>query len=215
MGEGFVNLAFNAWSSYDGLELVRLTQKKPACLLIEMNIVGNQKLQEDLTGSLSPVSYYPNIAFKSLQLQNQPVGLMVGYVKNMLKSRMEEMKRKKRENQDLYNYNLKMEKEKMINVLPDSVFTARFEVLKNLIDGLKKQNIDIVFFEVPFDNELMNTPTVLITRKYFYQYFPIKEYKYIALPPANNFIYSDGIHLSQQSAIEYTAYLKNSLKALK
>ena len=215
LGKRFVNLAFNAWSSYDGLELVKLTQKKPACLLIEMNVVGNQKLQEDVTASLSPVSYYPNKAFKSFQLQNQPVGLVVGYLKNMLKARMEEMKLKKRENQELYNLNVSMEKEKLINVLPDSILNARFNVLKKLIEDFKKQNIRIVFFEVPFDEQLMNTATVIKTREYFHQYFSNKEYKYIGLPAVNDFIYSDGIHLSGKSAIVYTQYLKTELNNIK
>jgi hypothetical protein len=215
LGSNFINLAFNAWSSYDGLQLVRLTQKKPACLLIEMNVVGNQVIQEDVASSLSPVSYYPNKYFKSFQLQNQPVGLMIGYFKELLKARMEAMRAQKRENQALYDLNIKMEKEKLVNTLPDSIFNKRFVVLKELISGFKQQGIAIVFFEVPFDEQLMNTETVLKTRAYFHQYFPDAEYKYIDIPPVNDFIYSDGIHLSIKSAISYTRYLKESLNNIK
>jgi hypothetical protein len=215
LGPDYINLAFNAWSSYDGLQLVRLTKKKPACLLIEMNVVGYQKLQEDVASSLSPVSYYPNKYFKSFQLQNQPVGLLVGYFKNRLKSKMEAMRAQKRENQELYDLNLKMEKEKLVNVLPDSVFEQRFAGLKELIGNFKQQGIAIVFFEVPFDEQLMNTATVLKTRAYFHKYFPDNEYKYVGLPPVNDFIYSDGIHLSIKSAVIYTRYLKESLNNIK
>ncbi len=211
LGHNYVNLAFNAWSSYDGLELVKRTNTKPKCLLIEMNVVGNQSLQEDVVSSLSPVSFNTNRIFKSFQLQNQPVGLVVGSIKNMLKAKMEEMKKKKRDNLELYNYNLSMEKKKMENPLPDSVFTNRFKVLKELVDGFKNQGIKIVFFEVPFDKELSNTKEVLTTRKFYYQYFPKSEYKYVDLPAENNYVFSDGIHLSLQSAPLYTAYLKNEL----
>ncbi len=215
LGKNFVNLAFNAWSSYDGLQIIKRTGKKPACLLMEMNVVGNQTLQQDIVNSLSPLSYYPNTVFKSFQLQNQPVGLFVGAVKEQLKAKMEAMRMKKRENQELYNYNLKLEKDKLINVLPDTVLTARFTVLKTMVDELKKENIDVVFFEVPFDAELENTPTLLANRKYFQQYFPNTEYKYIALPPVNDYVYSDGIHLSVQSAPVFTNYLKTELQKLK
>lgn len=215
LGKHFFNLAFNAWSSYDGLMLVKLTHKKPACLLIEMNIIGNQHVEPDVINSLSPVSYYPNTIFKSFQLQNQPVGLLVGYFKDKLKDRMEAMKKKKRENQELYTFNLQMEKKTFMDALPDSVFKERFNALKDLIDGFRKENIDIIFFEAPFDEALENTTSVLKVRQYYHQYFPEKSYKYIPMQAINKYIYSDGIHLSTESAIDYTLYLRNAIDSIK
>jgi len=215
LGKNFYNLAFNAWSSYDGLQIVKLTKKKPACLLIEMNIVGNQHLQEDVVNSLDPISYYPNKTFKSLQLQNQPVGLAIGYLKDKLKARMEEMKKKKRENEELYKLNVKMKKEEFMHTLPDSVFENRLAVLKTLIDEFKAQNIGIVFFEAPFDGELEQTAAVLTTRKYFQRYFPDTAYTYLPMPAVNNFVYSDGLHLNIESAMTYTLFLKNELNSIK
>lgn len=215
LGKHFFNLAFNAWSSYDGLMLVKLTQKKPACLLIEMNVIGSQHVEPDVINSLNPVSYYPNTIFKSFQLQNQPVGLLVGYFKDKLKNRMEAMKRKKRENQELYKFNLQMEKKTFMDALPDSVFKERFNALKNLVDGFKKENIDIIFFEAPFDEALENTASVLKIRQYYHQYFPENNYKYIPMQAINKYIYSDGIHLNTESAIDYTLYLKNEIHSIK
>ena len=215
LGKNYFNLAFNAWSSYDGLELLRITEKKPACILIETNVVGYQSLQEDVKGSLSPVSYYSSKAFKSFQLQNQPVGLLVGGIKEKLKAKMEAMRRLKRQNQELYNYNVKLEKEKQMQPVPDSEMTKRFIVLKELVTGFKKQNIQVIFFEIPFDNDLENTAINQQNRKYFSQYFPESEYKYVQLPPVNNYVYSDGIHLSVESALPYTLYLKAELEKLK
>lgn len=215
LGKNYYNLAFNAWSSYDGLELLRITEKKPACILIETNVVGYQSLQEDVKGSLSPVSYYSSKTFKSFQLQNQPVGLLVGGIKEKLKARMDEMRRLKRQDQALYDYNIKLEKEKQMKALPDSEMIKRFTVLKDLITGFKKQNIQVVFFEIPFDNELENTAVMQQNRTYFNRYFPEAEYKYVQLPPVNNYVYSDGIHLSLESALPYTLYLKTELEKLK
>jgi hypothetical protein len=215
LGNNYYNLAFNAWSAFDGLELIKLTQKKPACLLIETNVMSNQPLPRDITNGLNPVSYYPNKFFKSLQLQNQPVGLIIGAVKENLKERMEEMKRKKRENQELYNYNLKLEKEKQTKTFTDSEYTTRFEKMKTLVQEFRKQNVEVIFFEIPFDPELEHTAAIEKNRRYFKQYFPEPEYRHIALPAVNNYVYSDGLHLSLQSAPEYTAYLKNEIDKLK
>lgn len=215
LGKNYYNLAFNAWSSYDGLEVVSLTKKKPACLLIETNVVGNQQLQQDVTGSLTPVTFYSSQIFKSFQLKNQPVGLLVGGIKEKLKARIDEMRRLKRQNQELYNYNISLEKEKQNKPLPDSEMVKRFTVLQKLIDGFKAQNIQIVFYEIPFDKELENTAIMQQNRKYFRQYFPEEKYKYVQLPAENNYVYSDGLHLNQESALPYTLYLKGELEKIK
>jgi hypothetical protein len=215
LGKNYYNLAFNAWSSYDGLELVRLTKKKPLCLLIETNIVGNQSLQQDIVGSLAPITYYSSKAFKSFQLQYQPVGLFVGAVKEQLKAKIEAMRKLKRQDTALYNYNLKLEIQKENIVIPDSDMVKRFINLKNLVQGFEKQNIEIVFFEVPFDSALTNSAMLQQNRKYFEEYFPKSKYKYVPLPAVNNYVYSDGIHLSRESAPAYTQYLKTELEKIK
>ena len=211
LGGHYINLAFNAWSTYDGLQLVKLSRKKPACLLVEMNYVKSQVLQPEITNSLEPISYYSGKMLKSLQLRNQPVGLMVGEIKNSNKARMDELKKKKRDNTELYKLNLRMNIEKMNQLIPDSILDKRFTVLKLLIDGFKKQDIGVVFFEVPFDEELEHTASVLQTRKYFYRYFPPTSFKYVSIPTVNNYVYSDGVHLSLESALDYTLYLKSEL----
>lgn len=212
LGKNFYNLAFNGWSAYDGLELLKLTKRKPACLLIETNVVGNQSLAEAVSGSLSPVSLYSNKIFTSFQLQNQPVGLVVGGIKQALKTKIEAMKLQKRQDTGLYKLNVANEVKVQQNPLPDSVYENRFEVLKSLVEGFKKQGIPVLFFELPVDEALMHTSTAEKNRQYFKKYFPESEYKYIALPTENNYIYSDGIHLSIASAEQYTQYLKAKIK---
>lgn len=212
LGKNYYNLAFNGWSAYDGLELLKLTKRKPACLLIETNVVGNQSLAEAVSGSLSPVSFYSNKIFTSFQLQNQPVGLVVGGIKQALKAKIEAMKLQKRQDTGLYKLNIANEIKVQQNPLNDTVYNNRFTVLKNLVEGFKKQGIPVLFFELPVDEALMHTATAEKNRQYFRKYFPESEYKYIALPQNNNYIYSDGIHLSIASAEQYTQYLKAKIK---
>jgi hypothetical protein len=211
LGGHFINLAFNAWSNFDGLELIKLNQKKPACLLIETNYVKSQTLQPEITGSLDPVSYFPGKMFKCLQLRNQPAGLLVGWGKNLMKTRIEKLKEKKRENSELYNFSIQMNKKIMMQKTPDSVLKWRFNVLKSLIDGFSRENIGVIFFEVPVDSALSNTTSLLDVRNYFSRYFPKNEFRYIPLPDSDGYVFSDGVHLSQHSAIEYTMYLKRQL----
>jgi hypothetical protein len=211
LGQHYVNLAFNGWSSYDGLQILKLTEKKAACLLIETNVVGNSILEPDIENCFAPFAYYSNNLLKSFQLEYQPTGLLVGCIKNSLKNRIEALKKKKRENQALYNFNLKQKKAELMASIPDSILKKSFEGMKELIKLIKEQGTKIVFFEIPIDEQLKNTKLVLAIRKYFHQYFPDSEYKYIDMPIVNDFVYSDGIHLSIQSALPYTLFLKNKL----
>ena len=214
LGKHFINLGFNAWSSYDGLELVKMSKKKPACLMIEMNYVKSQILQPEIVNNLKPVSYYSGKIFRSLHLSNQPVGLIVGWGKNLMKDRIVELKEKKREDVALYESNLKVNRQIMNEAVPDSVLDKRFVKLKSLIDGFKKENVSILFFEVPISKELENTASMLAVRRFFNKYFPGNEYQYIPQPVENHYVYSDGVHLSLGSALDYTLDLKKELNKL-
>jgi hypothetical protein len=214
MGKHFISLAFNASNAYDGLELLKLSGKKPACLLVETNYAKNQILPPEIENNLKPLSYYSGKFFKSLQLRNQPTGLLVGWGKNMMRTRIEKLKNEKMANVSLYQFNLQMNMEKMNESIPDSVLTIRFIVLRSLIEGFQKNNIKVIFFEVPVNEELQNTTSMVEVRKYFYSYFPKSEFQHIPLPAENNYSYSDGVHLSLQSALSYSIYLKNKLHNL-
>ena len=102
----------------------------------------------------------------------------------------------------------------MNETVPDSVLNARFVKLKSLIDGFKKENVGIVFFEIPISKELENTASMLAVRRFFNAYFPKNEYQYIPQPAENNYVYSDGVHLSLGSALHYTLDLKRELNKL-
>lgn len=212
LGKHYINLAFNAWSAYDGLELIKRSRRKPACLLIETNYVKSQTIQPALIGSLDPVSYYPGKTFKSLHLRNQPVGLLVGLGKNLMAERIEALKEKKREDTGLYQINMKINREIMQEPAPDSVLTQRFKALKFLVDGFKKENTEVIFFEAPIDPELENMVSMQQVRDYFRAWFPPGHFRYIPPPAANAFTYSDGIHLSPVSALAYTLYLSHELR---
>jgi hypothetical protein len=211
LGKHYINLAFNAWSGFDGLELVKMNGRKPACILVETNYAKNQVLQPEIAKSLDPISYYPGRMLKSLQLRNQPAGLLVGWAKNLMKVRIDKLKEKKRENLDLYKFSIQMNREIMMQPIPDSILDKRFSVLKSLIDGFKNDSVSIVFYEVPVDEELRETASLVEVRNYFNKYFPRNEYKYIPFPASKKYIFSDGVHLSGQSAMEYTLYLKSEL----
>lgn len=213
-GNNYLNISFNGWGSLDGLELIKRTGKIPSCVLVETNEIGEPDLKEGIKSSLEPLVYYPNTLLRSFQLRNQPTGVLIGFLKNLMKEKIAEAKRKKRENTELYNYNLNMIQNGFSKEIPDSLLKKRFYALKELVADLEKQGMGIIFFEIPMSPTLENTLQIATTRNYFHQFFPDTLYQYILLPKVNNYIYSDGIHLTAESAIEYTYYLKNEISKL-
>jgi hypothetical protein len=215
IGVHFISLAFNAWNTYDGLELIKLSKRKPACLLIETNYAKSQLLEPEISSNLAPVSYYSGKVFESLRLRNQPTGLLIGWGKNLLKERIEKLKEEKRSNVSLYQLNVQMNKDQMNKTIPDSILSKRFKVLKSLVDEFKSENIDVIFFEVPVGKELTNTTSMREVRNYYFNFFPINDYIHIAPPDENHYSFSDGVHLSPQSAVDYCSYLRKALSNLK
>jgi len=51
-------------------------------------------------------------------------------------------------------------------------------------------------------------------RARFHDYFPKTEFRYINIPDGNNFVTTDGIHLSDKEAIIYTEYFRQQIKDL-
>lgn len=209
LGHNFINLAFNGWSAYDGLDLLKRTKTLPSCILIESNSLRDVLTQQEIVNIFDPILSYKKL-IKSTQLQNQPVGLLIGFLKNQMKSKILAAKQLKRSNVTLYNYSIQMIKKEYSIALADSISIRRLSKLKGIVDEFKKQNVKIIFFEVPIDTALMHTTYMNSARNYYSNYFPDSVYSYIH-PPVSNYIYSDGIHLLPESATDYTNYLKKSL----
>lgn len=210
LGENFINLAFNGWSAYDGLDLLKRSNALPSCILIEANSLRDVVTQEEIINIFDPLYSY-KVWTKSTQLQNQPVGLLIGFLKEQMKSKILASKKQKRSNVALYNYSIQMIKKEYSTALSDSICIRRLDKLKRIVNEFESQKVKIIFFEVPIDSSLMNTTFMNSARGYYNRYFPDSNYSHI-YPPVNNYIYSDGIHLLPESAVDYTRYLKNSLK---
>jgi hypothetical protein len=165
--------------------------------------------QEEIINIFDPILSYKKL-IKSIQLQNQPVGLLIGFLKDQMKSKILASKKLKRSNETLYNYSIKMIKTEYSKALADSISIRRLSKLKEIVKEFEMQNVKIIFFEVPIDTALMHTTYMDSARNYYTNYFPDSVYGHI-YPPVNNYIYSDGIHLLPESATDYTNYLKRSL----
>ena len=83
----------------------------------------------------------------------------------------------------------------------------RIALLEKYVHYLMKQNIQVVFFEMPIEEELCSTPRTNFLRNELQKKFPVGSFLYIQSPDCKYFTTKDGIHLEDESAILYTQFL--------
>ena len=209
LGENIISLAFNGWGAYDGLDLLKRSKSLPSCILIEKISYGNVVTQQEIVSIFDPLYSYKEF-IKSTQLQNQPVGLLVGFLKDQMKAKILASKKLKRSNVGMYNSSIQIIKKNYSKPFDNSTCTSSLDKIKSMVNEFENKNVKIIFFEVPIDASLMHTSFMDSARNYYTKYFPQSAYSNID-PIINNYVYSDGIHLLPESALEYTNFLKKCL----
>jgi hypothetical protein len=223
---GVFNLAFGGLSIYDGLSLLTHKKALPKVVLIEMNLVFRKENKNFTSSLFSPLTYYPKMKIKALRDEKEPIAVCGKIIMNSIyaaKNYIRETTFSKKKNiinaKPVIIGSSKILSNKMIRETYISFFhlpkneevTYNFTELKKYTDQLKKENVKLIFFEMPIDRHLENLPLTVFIRKQFYTNFPKSEYQYIPLPSWDYIDTFDGQHLSEQAAIRYTKYLRDQL----
>lgn len=211
------NLAFGGLSVYDGFYILTHMQAVPKVVLVEMNMVFRAQKQSFTSPLFSPFTYYPRKKIAALRADKVPLAVlgkvMLGGIYNIkdnirgrtpvAKPAMAVSPTRELSNKmvnDMYLMFFKLPEKQQA----DEYFAA----LKQYVDAMEKQGTKIVFFEMPIDNKLEETPLQVYIRKMFNQNFPPAKYTYVARPKWDYCDTSDGMHLAAAQAISYTQYLR-------
>jgi hypothetical protein len=220
------NLAFVGQSIFDGLNILSHKQTLPKVVLIEMNLVFRQENKAFTSPLYSPLIYYPKKQIKALRDDKEPLAVAgkiilngIYFTKNFIRGHQFIAKRVAADTAAKQNDIAAPLSNKMLPgtyqsfyKIPNSTeVDEAFKNLKAYTDVLQKKGVKIVFFEMPVDKRLGNLPLSVFVRTRFYANYPKTLYHYISLPNWNYCETTDGIHLTGQAAIRYTAYLKSQL----
>ncbi|HET6992128.1 MAG TPA: hypothetical protein VFJ43_12420, partial [Bacteroidia bacterium] len=97
----------------------------------------------------------------------------------------------------------------------DAEFNKYLTSLHEWVDFFRKNNVRIVFYEMPEDEKLKNAPGAMWIRKALMTSFPSSEYLYMPNPENLNLHTTDGKHLDKISAKIYSGYFrKEALKIM-
>ncbi len=207
----FINMALGGLGVFDGLSIINHRKEKPKRILIEMNKILREEDEEFSKTIFSPPGYYLKKYIPALQEKNQPVGVVKGLLFNLLEKKTN--KPNKIEIQPKINEKILSRAISTHSKAPlKSKLRNVFGKLKEQIDILRQNGVSIVFFELPIESVLHNLEEPTIIRQSFLKEFPKSDYEYIEQPNCKDFYTTDGVHLSEKSAVNYTIYLRRYLE---
>jgi hypothetical protein len=213
---GFINLGFSAQTIFDGFACVQKKGDLPHYLFVESNLYLNKE-DLDFTHPLlatAPFLIKKNIC--SLRDRYQPslmlgstvvvplVTSLVGLVNNSDGKKEGQFENKPEFFQKMLSEHLRKE-----SVLPDEKkLHNALDLLHKWTDVLKKNNVRVVFFEMPVNEKLRNSPGVKRMKEALKSAFPPGEYLYIPDADGLDLKTVDGKHLDKVSADIYSGYFR-------
>lgn len=224
------NLSMGGLGTFDGLQTITKKGIYPKTVFIEMNKL-DRKASMDFTTSLNnPVMTFLRRYFISIRDGKQPMGFIaipygekvtayglyvVQTAVHTIAGEIVTRKKEVTEEVDMVAKILPRLLEEESHIPNASDLEKDAQNLKHYIDILEKNNVKVVFFEMPIQHELCGLNKPVAIRDQFYKTFPRDKYQYIDMPDCNDYTTTDGLHLDKESAKKYTFYFKDQMNKLK
>lgn len=201
------NLSFGGLTVYDGLELVRRSGKKPKRVVVETNMIFKDPDRAFLDAVFQPGLFELRKAAPILREENQPTGVLVGYLKRGMKQEGDGPGATEPDSM-LMSKNLFDTNRGIFAQLPADTTQQRFlATLEREVKALEANGAEVVFMEVPISGELMKSPLATRTREAVAARFP--QHRFIR--SEREWRTTDGLHLEWHNAQRYSRWLAHEL----
>lgn len=226
----FCNLSYGGLSVFDGLNTLAKKNLYPRYLFIEMNFIDrpvnnefNSSLNNPLMGTLrkyflgfrdgkQPMSF---IAFPiGHKLSLYSLSVLQSAIYKIIPENIYSNMNQKIMNENSMETEILPRQIKKFSVEPSEIDKTMKE-LSNYVSNLEEHETKVVFFEMPIQYQLENSPRCIAIRSAFYHNFPRGKYTYIDNPNMKEYETTDGIHLDYSYAKKYTEYFRNQIDSLK
>jgi hypothetical protein len=224
----FYNLSFSGQSIYDGLNILNNTKKLPKKIFIETNVLYKD---ENLDFKSMISSSFMNSIKQNIPLfrnDKQPIALINKKLINPLvnksfekiiynvldKGYLKEIQISTNKTITSFDKLLKVQIN-IYNRKVDSIkMDNKFNLLSQQLNLLEDRGVQIIFFEIPVNPNLVNLPLAKYLREKVIKQFPNSYF--IKLPPdIIKYETSDGIHLTDEEATNFTTYFSKEVKKIK
>ncbi|MGR3810239.1 hypothetical protein [Jiulongibacter sp. NS-SX5] len=211
LGENIANLSFSGSTVWDGLQLIAAREQQPKRVLIESTF-----LFKKTDGSLARyVSEGFNAKLKSklpvLREKNQPVGILKGLVTKAIKGENPLPVYDSTEvviNPEILELQAEYFEHDYTAENYEWVFTKK---LLWAIEDLRKNGVEIVFYEMPVHPQFCEKLVVHKTRQHLEQIAEDENIRLITTTDCQNYQTNDGIHLIPHSGLKFTKELRKYL----
>ncbi|SHJ49762.1 hypothetical protein SAMN02745146_3253 [Hymenobacter daecheongensis DSM 21074] len=233
------NLAFRGQSVFEGFEILRRTGQVPKLILVEVDVLDRASDASTAATLFHPIMHPLRQALPALREQNQPLNQLFGLgfrVLERLKPAAAGRIREKVGGAALPSATaaaaeapeapttaqdaalaLKMEQGMRQNFaqLPDTaMFRQNVQALRTYIDYFSQRGSRVAFFEMPISAVACQSNKLNYMRQQLLTMFPRQRFTYLPQPDCQAYTTTDGMHLSDASALRYSHELNRQLTLL-
>lgn len=203
------NLAFGGGSALSGLHIIKNANKLPKIIFVESNIAFLRRSDSKMLDLLFGADFMLKKYIVALQIKYQPINVFLSLLKRKVGRSVEEKLAKTR-NEKLYKDSLQRALQSYNQSIKD--YENTLAELRDLLLYFENNGVKIVFFEMPIDKKLAHTRQMQESREILRNSFA---YPFLLLPDYAKYQTTDGIHLLEKSAFEFSddflAMIKQSL----
>lgn len=198
---------FNLYLPYNGsctgIEIVALSGKIPRALLIETNYIF-KGFEKQLVKDLFRPGFYRIRFFLPSLLKKHT---FISVAKEVLRPSGPIQMKADKLPELLYLKSLEKYKD-AYDQLPDfSQFSKDLKKLEEYLKYIYSKGCTIIFFEMPLENQLINSPLATFQRNMIRTVFSGEEFNWILPGSLDGYETEDGIHLLEKGVFKYFHYL--------
>ena len=217
----FYNLSFQGQSIYEGLEIIKQSGATPKTILIETNVVDRPARPDFVNNLFTPVVSDARKNVRSLRERFQPITLLISYFyarkqgtqPTIMKVNANYPGSEPKEPDTSKSFMAALEQNNSYGEIRDQkVLNKNLALLREYIDYFQAKEVKILFYEMPIDQRLCDLPMTSYMREQMGNVADEKGIDFIRQPDCSHYMTTDGIHLNEVSAGEYSAFLLAELQ---
>ena len=204
------SVAFGGCAVKDGLQLILSKKELPKYVLVETNLIlrkGNSEVVSKTTAGVIPLikGWIP-----SLRERYEPICLITSLM--MSSTGVNAHAKQSKVNMRLLNGSIKrmLDNDKSV---PEKEAESRLKDIKGLIHELEGKGTQIVFFEMPVNEKVLNLKKFAQARDVMQREFPRNTYMYMPTD-TTKYLTTDGEHLSFDEQQRFSHFFSQALKLL-
>jgi len=206
LGPGVDSLALAGQSPLVGLQVIARSGRTPGRIYVETNTIAAPADQTFVDNVFAEPGYTLKRVIKALRQAYQPVNLAISLLRRAARGR-DEVYYPKIEDAALHETLVARERAELEKAPDEGVLERNIAEMKRLASLLTERGAEIVFFEMPIDQQLETAPAVTAVRQAVHAAFPLDRDCWNSEAAPVGMRSTDGIHLDSASAAAFGAGL--------